>query len=74
MYSARIDGLLSRDETPKEITETFVGRQDLLCYRHATFKERVKKFGPQGNNARVIAVSASPAGARRQNNVVTTSF
>jgi len=49
--------LLSRDETSKEITETYVGRQDLLCYRHATFKDRVKKFGPQGNNNRDIAVS-----------------
>jgi len=53
--SARIDGLSTREETPKDLSETFVGREDLLCYRHATFKDRVKKFGPQGNNNRPIA-------------------
>ena len=55
-FSARIDGLSTREETPKDLSETFVGREDLLCYRHATFKDRVKKFGPQGNNNRPIAV------------------
>ncbi|KAK3749491.1 hypothetical protein QZH41_013464 [Actinostola sp. cb2023] len=52
--SARIDGLVKREETPEEMTETFVDRDDFLYYRHVTFGKRVKKFGPQDNNARPI--------------------
>lgn len=52
--SARVDGLSKREESSKELTETFVNREDFLSYRHATFLERVKKFGPQGTNLRPI--------------------
>ena len=54
--SARIDGLVKREETPEEMTETFVDRDDFMYYRHVSFGKRVKKFGPQDANARPIAV------------------
>lgn len=55
--SARVDGLSRREESSKELTEVYTGREDFLCYRHAAFQDRVKKFGPQGSNARPVAVS-----------------
>ena len=60
--SARIDGLVKREETPEEMTETFVGRDDFLYYRHVFFGKRVKKFGPQDQNARPIVVCELPHG------------
>lgn len=53
--SARVDGLSRREESSKELTEVYTGREDFLCYRHAAFQDRVKKFGPQGSNARPVA-------------------
>ncbi|XP_001632291.2 dynein regulatory complex subunit 7 [Nematostella vectensis] len=52
--SARIDGLVKREETPEEMIETYVDRDDYLYYCHVTFGKRVKKFGPQDNNVRPI--------------------
>ena len=44
---ARVDGLEKRIETPTEMTECFVGREDMLHYKHIEFGRRPKKFGPQ---------------------------
>ncbi|XP_043937261.1 dynein regulatory complex subunit 7 isoform X2 [Protopterus annectens] len=40
---ARVDGLLKRDETVTEMTETYRGRLDFLHYRHVVFGKRPKK-------------------------------
>lgn len=48
---------MKREETPEEMTETFVDRDDFLYYHHVTFGKRVKKFGPQDSNSRPILVS-----------------
>ncbi|XP_034757148.1 dynein regulatory complex subunit 7-like [Etheostoma cragini] len=37
--SARVDHLVRRVKSPREMTEFFEGRGDLLYYRHATFSE-----------------------------------
>ncbi|XP_049720428.1 dynein regulatory complex subunit 7 isoform X2 [Elephas maximus indicus] len=42
--SARVDGLIKREETPKTMTEHFQGRPDFLSYRHINFGPRVKKL------------------------------
>ncbi|KAM9192373.1 dynein regulatory complex subunit 7 isoform 1-T1 [Dugong dugon] len=42
--SARVDGLIKREETPKTMTEYFRGRPDFLSYRHIDFGPRVKKL------------------------------
>jgi hypothetical protein len=56
--SARIDGLVKQEETPTEMTQSFMGRDDYLYYRHVTFGTRTKKFGPtQQVNYRPIVVS-----------------
>ena len=44
---ARMDGLAKRVETPTEMTEHFVDRDDFLYYKHTTFGRRPKMFGPQ---------------------------
>ncbi|XP_004690301.1 PREDICTED: dynein regulatory complex subunit 7 [Condylura cristata] len=41
--SARVDGLVKREETPLTMTEYYQGRPDFLCYRHVNFRPRVKK-------------------------------
>ncbi|XP_072519343.1 dynein regulatory complex subunit 7 isoform X2 [Salminus brasiliensis] len=43
---ARVDGLVSRVETPSEMTETFADRPDFLYYRHVVYSKRVLSFGP----------------------------
>ncbi|XP_006148503.1 dynein regulatory complex subunit 7 isoform X5 [Tupaia chinensis] len=42
--TARVDGLVKREETPKTMTEYYQGRQDFLSYRHINFGPRVKKL------------------------------
>ena len=55
---ARVDGLQKRVETPTEMTETFIKREDFLYYRHVEFGKRAKKFGPAENSShRPILVS-----------------
>uniref|UniRef100_A0A8C3WY03 Dynein regulatory complex subunit 7 n=1 Tax=Catagonus wagneri TaxID=51154 RepID=A0A8C3WY03_9CETA len=41
--TARVDGLIKREETPKTMTEYYRGRPDFLSYRHVSFGPRVKK-------------------------------
>jgi len=43
---ARVDGLEQRVETPTQMTEHFINRDDFLVYRHVEFDGRQKKFGP----------------------------
>ncbi|XP_018867847.1 dynein regulatory complex subunit 7 isoform X1 [Gorilla gorilla gorilla] len=42
--TARVDGLIKREETPRTMTEYYQGRPDFLSYRHASFGPRVKKL------------------------------
>ena len=49
--------MVKREETAMSLTEYFENRDDFLCYRHAIFGKRVKKFGPQAVNHRPIIVS-----------------
>ncbi|XP_040489299.1 dynein regulatory complex subunit 7 [Ursus maritimus] len=42
--TARVDGLIKREETPKTMTEYYRGRSDFLSYRHVDFGDRVKKL------------------------------
>ncbi|XP_032280441.1 dynein regulatory complex subunit 7 isoform X2 [Halichoerus grypus] len=42
--TARVDGLIKREETPKTMTEYYQGRTDFLSYRHVDFGDRVKKL------------------------------
>ncbi|XP_075692909.1 dynein regulatory complex subunit 7, partial [Rhinoderma darwinii] len=55
---ARLDGLQRREEQPKEMVETFQGRQDCLYYRHTLYGKRPKKVsiagGPTEANPRPI--------------------
>uniref|UniRef100_A0A480ZUJ5 Dynein regulatory complex subunit 7 n=1 Tax=Sus scrofa TaxID=9823 RepID=A0A480ZUJ5_PIG len=41
--TARVDGLIKREETAKTMTEYYQGRPDFLSYRHVDFGPRVKK-------------------------------
>lgn len=43
---ARVDGMTKRIETPIEMVEHFVNREDCLFYRFVEFGKRPKKFGP----------------------------
>lgn len=58
---ARVDGLSKRTETPTEMTEHYVDRDDFLYFKHIIFGKRPKKFGPQEEattvNPRPIVVS-----------------
>ena len=56
VFSARIDGLVKREESPEEMTEAYVDRDDFMYFRLVTFGKRVKKFGPQEANNRPIVV------------------
>ena len=47
---ARVDGLVKRIETPTEMSEHFVDREDFLYYRFVEFGKRPKKFGPAENS------------------------
>ncbi|NIG59110.1 lobo-like [Pontoporia blainvillei] len=42
--TARVDGLIKREETPRTMTEYYQGRPDLLSYRHVSFGPRIKKL------------------------------
>ncbi|XP_068849314.1 dynein regulatory complex subunit 7 [Capricornis sumatraensis] len=42
--TARVDGLIKREETPKTMTEYYHGRPDFLSYRHVNFGPRMKKL------------------------------
>nr|BAB84028.1 unnamed protein product [Macaca fascicularis] len=42
--TARVDGLIKREETARTMTEYYQGRPDFLSYRHANFRPRVKKL------------------------------
>nr|XP_033700990.1 dynein regulatory complex subunit 7 isoform X4 [Tursiops truncatus] len=42
--TARVDGLIKREETPRTMTEYYQGRPDLLSYRHVNFGPRIKKL------------------------------
>ena len=54
---ARVDGLKCREETPVEMVEHYVNRNDFLFYRKVVFDKRPKIFGPQeGENFRPILV------------------
>ncbi|XP_067449650.1 dynein regulatory complex subunit 7 isoform X2 [Thunnus thynnus] len=44
--SARVDGLVRREESPGEMTETFEGREDFLHYRHVVFDRHVQFTEP----------------------------
>ena len=55
---SRLDGLKCREESPVEMVEHYVKRDDFLYYRRVVFDKRQKKFGPQdGENFRPILVS-----------------
>ncbi|XP_029781495.1 dynein regulatory complex subunit 7 isoform X2 [Suricata suricatta] len=41
--TARVDGLVKREETPQTMAEHYQGRSDFLTYRHVSFGDRVKK-------------------------------
>lgn len=57
-HESRLDGLSSREESPTEMVEHFVNRDDFLYYRKVVFDKRQKKFGPQdGDNYRPILVN-----------------
>ncbi|XP_063801875.1 dynein regulatory complex subunit 7 isoform X2 [Pseudophryne corroboree] len=55
---ARLDGLQTCEEKPKEMTQTFQGRPDFLYFRHTLFGKRPKKVaiagGPTEINPRPI--------------------
>ncbi|XP_058135927.1 dynein regulatory complex subunit 7 isoform X2 [Dasypus novemcinctus] len=42
--TARVDGLMKREETPMTMTEYFRGRSDFLSYRLTNFGPRIKKL------------------------------
>jgi len=59
-HEARVDGLEKRVETPTQMTEYFVNRDDFLVYRLVEFTGREKKFGPsEGSSERPIQVRTS---------------
>ena len=46
-HDARVDGLTRREETPSEMVEHFVDRDDFLYYREVQYGKRPKKFVPK---------------------------
>lgn len=58
--TARVDGLIKREETPKTMTEYYQGRSDFLSYRHINFGPRVKKLvlNSAESNPRPVVVRA----------------
>ncbi|XP_066874616.1 dynein regulatory complex subunit 7 isoform X3 [Kogia breviceps] len=46
--TARVDGLIKREETPRTMTEYYQGRPDFLSYRHVSFGPRIKKLALNG--------------------------
>ena len=58
-HDARVDGLEKRVETPTQMTEYFVNRDDFLVYRLVEFAGREKRFGPSdGSSERPIQARA----------------
>lgn len=57
--TARVDGLIKREETPKTMTEHYQGRPDFLSYRHVNFGPRMKKLALNSaeSNPRPMVVS-----------------
>lgn len=56
-HSARVDGLVRREQGPNEMKEIFRGREDFLCLRHVFYNKRVKKFEPaEVGNKKTIMV------------------
>lgn len=57
--TARVDGLIKREETPRTMTEYYQGRPDLLSYRHVNFGPRIKKLSLNSaeSNPRPVVVS-----------------
>ena len=57
--TARMDGLIKREETPKTMTEYYQGRPDFLSYRHVNFGPRMKKLALNSaeSNPRPMVVS-----------------
>ena len=57
--TARVDGLIKREETAKTMTEYYQGRPDFLSYRHVDFGPRVKKtaLNSAESNPRPVVVS-----------------
>lgn len=57
--TARVDGLIKREETPKTMTEHYQGRPDFLSYRHVNFGPRMKKLplNSAESNPRPMVVS-----------------
>ncbi|KAG8437291.1 hypothetical protein GDO86_008119 [Hymenochirus boettgeri] len=55
---SRLDGLLRRDDSPKQMTEIYESRDDFLYYKHIVFGKRPKKVaiagGPSEANPRPI--------------------
>ncbi|XP_004704701.1 dynein regulatory complex subunit 7 isoform X1 [Echinops telfairi] len=58
--SARVDGLIKREETPTTMDEYFLGRADFLSSRHVKFGPRVKKLAlnsPESNPRPVVKIT-----------------
>ena len=59
-HVARVDGLERRVETPTQMTEYYINRDDFLVYRMVEFTGRQKKFGPsESTSERPIQVIPS---------------
>ena len=58
-----MDGLAKREETPLEMTEHFLERDDFQYYRHVQYGKRQRKLEPAStlpsSNPRPILVSSS---------------
>lgn len=46
----RVDGLFKREESPTEMKEHFMNREDYLHFRHVYFGKRQKKAGPASSD------------------------
>jgi hypothetical protein len=54
---ARVDGLVKREGTELQMSETFKDREDLLLYKEVNFGKPAKKFGPaETTHKRTIVV------------------
>lgn len=46
LLRARVDGLVSCEETPTQMVQLYKGREDRLRYKQVNFAPRTKKFEP----------------------------
>ena len=46
LFRARVDGLVSCEETPTQLVQVYKGREDRLRYKQVNFAPRTKKFEP----------------------------